>query len=176
MANQVVCDLDELKDFSDKLKKLSNEDQSDFLEECTKELAARLLAKVIPRTPVGQYDSKFGKLGGTLRRGWTARTEGEAATRSNSSNAKQYAYSLPVKHMGGDYQIEIINPVHYASYVEYGHRQEVGRFVPQINKRLVNGWVKGRFMLTISEKELQSQAPKILEDKIRKFLGEAFNA
>ena len=40
-------------------------------------LAARLLALVIPRTPVGQYPRSSGKKGGTLRRGWTARTEQE---------------------------------------------------------------------------------------------------
>ena len=42
------------------------------MEACAKELAARLLAKVIKRTPVGQYPSGSGKVGGTLRRGWTA--------------------------------------------------------------------------------------------------------
>lgn len=61
------------------------------------------------------------------------------------------------------YQIEIINPVHYASYVEYGHRT-----------RDHKGWVPGRFMLTISENELKTQAPKILEKKILKYLTSYF--
>jgi hypothetical protein len=62
------------------------------------------------------------------------------------------------------YQIEIINPVHYASYVEYGHRT-----------RNHQGWVSGRFMLTISEKELDGQKEKILERKLKKYLGECFD-
>ena len=72
------------------------------------------------RTPVGQYPSGSGKVGGTLRRGWTI---GE------------------VKHEGNDCIIEVINPLEYASYVEYGHRQEPGRYVPAIGKRLKRAWV-----------------------------------
>lgn len=40
------------------------------MESCAKELTARLLAKVIRKTPVGEYDKNVGKSGGTLRRGW----------------------------------------------------------------------------------------------------------
>ncbi len=125
-----------------------------FIEGCAKELAARLLAKVIKRTPVGQYPSSSGKVGGTLRRGWTAGENG---------NATQYAQSLKVNHYGGTYVIEIINPVEYASYVEFGHRT-----------RNHEGWVEGKFMLTISEQEIESAAPAILERKIKKKLGECF--
>ena len=77
--------------------------------------------------------------------------------------------------VGDVYQIEVVNPVHYASYVEYGHRQEPGRFVPAIGKRLVNSWVDGAFMLTLSEKDLEEIAPKIIEMKIAKFLEGCFN-
>ena len=59
--------------------------------------------------------------------------------------------------------IEIVNPVEYASYVEYGHRT-----------RNHKGWVAGQFMMTISEQEVQTIAPKILENKLKKFLGGAF--
>lgn len=115
-----------------------------FLEECAKELAARLLRKVIKRTPVGQYPEGSGKTGGTLRRGWTAARD-----------------AITVHHSGNTYVIEITNPVEYASYVEYGHRT-----------RNHHGWVPGRFMMTISEQEIQRSAPQILERKIKKFLGD----
>ena len=62
----------------------------------------------------------------------------------------------------------------YASYVEFGHRQESGRFVPAIGKRLKEGWVEGKFMLTISEQEIERDAPKILENKLKKKLSECF--
>ena len=55
--------------------------------------------------------------------------------------------------------IEIMNTIEYASYVEYGHRT-----------RGHKGWVPGRFMLTVSEQEVQTIAPKVLEQKIKKYL------
>lgn len=179
------CDYRQLKKLQEKINELANGDAIKFYQECARELAARLLRKVIKRTPVGenQYETEIinGKEkkyvirnGGTLRRGWTSKTEKEAES-GNSKNAQEWANSLEVKKIGDIFQIEVINPVHYASYVEYGHRQEPGRFVPAIGKRLVNSWVNGVFMLTISEKEIESQAPKILEKKLLIYLEECFN-
>ena len=68
-----------------------------------------------------------------------------------------------VKRVGTNYEIEIINQTEYAEYVEYGHR------TPSHTK-----WVKGKFMLTISEKELNTQADAIIQAKLEKFLGGVF--
>lgn len=125
-----------------------------FIDACAKELAARLLAKVIKRTPVGDYPNSSGKKGGTLRRGWTG---------GKNSSAVAYADSLTIHHFGDAYVIEIINPVEYASYVEFGHRTANHK-----------GWVNGRFMLTISEQEIQQAAPAIIEKKLMKQMGELF--
>lgn len=125
-----------------------------FFESCAKELAARLLAKVIKRTPVGQYPVETGKKGGTLRRGWTG---------GQNANATAFANSLTVNKVGTDYVIDIINPVEYASYVEYGHRT-----------RNHKGWVEGKFMLTISENEIRNSAPRILEKKLNDYLKGCF--
>lgn len=156
-------DIRGLQEFQKELNKLQNPDE--FVESCAKELAARLLAKVIKRTPVGDYSGASytcasgehhkghkvqGKTGGTLRRGWTGQKR---------ASAENYAGSIPVHHFGDTYVIEIINPVEYASYVEYGHRTANHK-----------GWVKGHFMMTISEQELASIAPKVLEAKIKKYL------
>ena len=89
--------------------------------------------------------------------------------------AKAYAQTLPVTKAGGMYQITVINPVKYASYVEFGHRQKPGRYVPQIGKRLKRGWVPGKYMLTLSEKDLQTIAPGLLEKRLDAFLREVFN-
>lgn len=125
-----------------------------FIESCAKELAARLLAKVIKRTPVGQYPKSSGKKGGTLRRGWTA---------GKSQAAVAYANGLKVNHYGDQFVIEIVNPVEYASYVEFGHRTRGGK-----------GWVEGKFMLTVSEQEVQASSRRILENKLKKKLEECF--
>lgn len=62
-------DYKQLQKLRDNLQKLQDMDLDKFCEDVSKELAARLLALVIPRTPVGQYPRSSGKKGGTLRRG-----------------------------------------------------------------------------------------------------------
>lgn len=147
------CDFHELEDFRDRLE---DADTQKFFEDCAKELAKRILAKVIERTPVGQYEEGSGKTGGTLRRGWTGGKE---------SNAKKLAESMSVKKTGTNYTIEIKNQVAYAPYVEYGHR-----------KRNHKGVVPGKRMMTISVKEVNNLAPSLLQKKLEKFLREVFHA
>ncbi len=148
------CEFGDLKRLQKQLEELSEDSITleRFYESCAKELAARLLAKVIKRTPVGVYPESSGKQGGTLRRGWTA---------GESGNAAAYANSLHVRQEGNNYVVEITNPVYYAPYVEFGHRTANHK-----------GWVEGYYMLTISEIELQGEAKGILERKIAKFLKE----
>ena len=146
----------DIKGLKELQKELNNLQQNtdEMLESCAKELAARLLRLVVKRTPVGDYSGASytcasgeqhkghkvpGKTGGTLRRGWTI---GE------------------IRKEGNVYKVDIINPVEYASYVEYGHRTADH-----------SGWVKGHFMMTISEQELERIAPAVLEAKIKKFLS-----
>ena len=167
MANMGGFSVAGMKKLQKQLNKIQQGNVEAFIDACAKELAARLLAKVIKRTPVGQYPASSGKKGGTLRRGWTSKTHKEAMSGSwksdstAASKAAAYADSLKINHFGNTIVIEIVNPVEYASYIEYGHRTANHK-----------GWVQGRFMLTISEQEIQSMVPKVLETKIKKFLGE----
>jgi hypothetical protein len=134
---------DDFINLRNKLERLNDEARKqEFIESCAKGLAARLLAKAKKRTPVGQYPSGSGKMGGTLRRRWTIE---------------------PIRKEGDKYIIEIINPVEYAPYVEYGHRTRGGK-----------GWVEGHFMMTISENEIRDMAPSILENKLKRQLGDLF--
>ena len=135
----------QLTNFSKKIEQLNNEQKEQFLEACCKELAARLLAKVVKRTPSNS---------GVLRRGWTA---------GKNQNATAYANSLNITKVGNKYHIDIINPVEYASYVEYGHRT-----------RNHQGWVQGKFMLTVSETELNNTSDAILQKKLNKFMKDVF--
>lgn len=150
----------DLKKLQRQLDKIQEEDVDAFVEGCAKELAARLLAKVIKRTPVGDYPKSSGKKGGTLRRGWTSRQSGSGSEGMKTDGAKQYVDSLKINRYGGFLVVEIVNPVEYASYVEFGHRTANHK-----------DWVRGRFMLTMSEQEVQAIAPKVLEAKVRKFLA-----
>lgn len=160
-------DFDGLKKLQQRIQDAQKGDYDAFCRACIKELAARLLALVIERTPVGVYPQESGKTGGTLRRGWTAGKE---------ADAKAYAQSLPIEKTGSTYTIEVINPVEYASYVEFGHRQTPGRYVPVIGKRLKASFVEGKYFLTLSEEELERMAPKVLERKIAAYFKEVFDA
>lgn len=79
---------------------------------------------------------------GSLRMGWQAKT--------NYTNDSIIS--------------KVYNNVNYAEYVEYGHRQNVGQFVPAIGKRLKQPFVKGRYMMTRSLIELNSQVDGIVQD------------
>lgn len=151
------CNFKQLKDMQKRVERLSKFNLDLFYQQCAKELAARLLALVIKRTPVGE------RKGGTLRRGWTSKTA-ESAANGTGKGAKAWAQSLKITHNGKDYMIEIVNPVKYASYVEYGHRTADHK-----------GWVPGRFMMTVSAQELEQKAPQIIERKLLKFMEDIFN-
>lgn len=141
MARMGKFSCSDLKKLQKQLESLQSE-RNILMEACAKELAARLLAKVKKRTPVGVYPENTGKKGGTLRRGWTI---GE------------------IENINGFYKIEIINSVEYSSYVEFGHRTANHK-----------GWVEGKFMLTISERELQNIAPRVLEKRLKQKLEASF--
>ena len=162
-------DYEALKQLQENFQKLAQQDMEKFCSDMAKELAARLLRRVKKRTPVGQYEvitytTKDGRTytynegmsGGTLRNSWNI--------------------EKTVTKNGNVYEIEVFNPVEYASYVEYGHRQQAGRFVPQIGKRLKSNWVEGQFMLKISEEEIQNIAPQLLEKRLYEMLRGSFNA
>lgn len=138
MSRMGGFDARELRKLRDELEKL--QEPEEFMKDCAKELAARLLWMVVQRTPADT---------GTLRRAWTAGTSSEG-----------YANSIQVNHSGNVYEIAITNPMEYASYVEYGHRTPNHK-----------GWVPGKFMMKISEEELERIAPAILEQRIYRYFG-----
>ena len=80
---------------------------------------------------------------GNLRRSWTA--EG------------------PTYGCGG-WTIKLINNAEYASYVESGHRQTPGRYVPLLKKRLVRDWVPGQFYMKKSIPQIQRQLPQLVTE------------
>ena len=137
------------------------------VEKCTNDLVARLYAMTKKRTPVGNYsdtyeleddgENKFlvmsDKQGGALRRGWIIRGP---------------------YYFGNNYVCELINPIEYAPYVEYGHRQTPGRYVPAIDRKLTASWVKGFFMLTKSLQDLEKIAPNVIQKNVDAMMKEVF--
>lgn len=201
MARWGKCDFRELEQLNKRLEQLSSVDFDAFCREAANEIAARLLEKVKKRTPVG-VAPKFDEPLTTKVRGndyiaqVTTKTgekvfrkrKGKSYTMLTRSGAIRDKYwsgyeggtlrdawtILPVEKQGDQYIVTVVNNTEYASYVEYGHRQTPGRYVPALGKSLKASWVKGRFMLTISTQELEVQAPALLQKKLYLFLKEVF--
>lgn len=123
-------DISELEEFQKRLEAMEKNTFDNIAEQCTNELAARMLRKTKKRTPV-----KSGHLKGSWR-----------------ANAA-------IKR-GGQWRTAVFNPVKYAPYVEYGHRTING------------GWVAGRHMMERSADDIERDAEKIIQSKMRKILSE----
>lgn len=149
----MAVDFSEFEKFKNQLKDMEKE-LPVFEQGCADEIGARLLRAVRQKTPVGIYPKESGKQGGTLRRNW---------------------FVTDAKRTSEGYSVDVINNTEYASYVEYGHRQNVGQYVPALGKRLKQPWVEGRHMLQDSVDELQSKADAIIERRMQNWLEEKMN-
>lgn len=109
-----------------------------FYRACASELAARLLAALQRRTPVDT---------GALRRGWTVSS------------------GFDVRVTGGQYVIELVNPVEYAAYVNYGHRTPNHQ-----------GWVPGQLFMEGAIEEVDSISRPLLERRMEELLRRCFHA
>lgn len=106
-------------------------DFNQFLKNLLIEMAERVIAKTKPRTPVDT---------GALRNAWQL---GE------------------IKGVGKDISVEILNPMEYATEIEYGHRI--------VRNNMEVGWYEGRFMLKISIDEIRKQIPLRYKAEFKKF-------
>lgn len=164
-------DKKELDAFIKRLEQLNTLQKHQFMEQVTKDSAGALLTLVIKKTPVGKSrqdkDGNLIHVGGALRRAWTCRTESEAESGAKAPTAIAHAKTLAVEKQGHEYSVEVINPMHYASYVENGHRT---RKTKQGSAR----WVEGQFFLNKAEKEFIEAAPTFLQGRLEKFLKKTF--
>ena len=71
--------------------------------------------------------------------------------------------------------INVFNNIFYCTYVENGHRQTPGRYVPAIGKRLKKSWVPGKHMLKLSVDDLKKKADAIVDKRVKKWLNEVMN-
>ncbi len=157
-------DFREFEKFAKNIQNFQKNELEKLIEETAKEIAARLLRKVVKKTKAGKYKPGSGKVGGTLRRGWTAKTHEEAAARTDKGSVtREHLNRIEVKKTGNKYVVEIANPVFYAMFVEYGHRTRGG-----------GGWVDGKYMLTIAENEINCVAQKIVNKRVEAKLKELF--
>lgn len=68
---------------------------------------------------------------------------------------------------GKTFTLPVLNTASYASFVNDGHRQRKGQFVPILGKRLTKSWVEGR--------DITGKAEAAVRRKERKFIEQAVN-
>lgn len=76
---------------------------------------------------------------------------------------------------GFNHAISVVNEEEYAEYVEHGHYQKVGQYVPEIGKRLVNSWIEGKHFVEKSTMEMEEELPDHIEGILNKKISEVFN-
>lgn len=146
---------DEFKELAKNLEELSKTIDKE-IEEFFFNIAYKCLGRIKKRTPV---------ISGQLRNNWELSS---------------------VEREGNNLTIQIYNPMEYASYVEYGHKL-VKQFVPgewKGNKFTYNpdsetgtvmgvktSWVDGKFMATISIREMLDIIPSEWNKRVKKLLG-----
>lgn len=149
----------EFKAWAKQIEGLTQAHVDAAFQSAANEVGAQLWNTVVRKTPVGVpptdistnvYDTWWsGYSGGTLRRSWKV---------------------SPAVKAGNAWLVEVTNPMEYASYVEYGHRQKPGQFVPALGKRLKASWVPGKHMLQLSIQAIEPAAGPILERKMNTML------
>ena len=160
MAKWGKCDYKQLKRLQKKMEKFEEFDADIFTKKAVNNLARRLLKRTEDLTP---------HISGTLIIGWKA--------------------SEIIKVGNDSYEVEVYNDVEYAMYVEYGHRQMTGRFVPgywkgnkfiydkksETGMVLKAGWVNGRHMLQKATDSVDRQKERIIEKMLEAELKKIFN-
>lgn len=58
----------------------------------------------------------------------------------------------------------------YAAYVENGHRQKVGRYVPILGKRLKANFVEGHHMMKLSAELVEQEGYAYVQQRFYEFL------
>lgn len=148
MAN-VTVDLSGFEDLLKKTQELQN-NISSLNEEITDNLAQHYLAEAIANTPVGAIaispDGKYRSESEHMRRSWEAE-------RINDTTVK------------------VQNTASYASYVNDGHRQKLGRFIPVLGKRLTKSFVKGLHMQEKAEAATRRASDKIMKNALDEYLS-----
>lgn len=77
-----------------------------------------------------------------------------------------------VEKHGDEFVSTVSSNMEYAEHYEYGHRQDVGRYVPALGKCLVQRYVKGRHTFRLGRMRAQKNVDAALKRAVAKAEGE----
>lgn len=123
-----------------------------------------------------QFQAWANRVKGKINADVAKKEIGESAKRIGEQALKQFKANTPVDtgslreswiargpyYAARAWTIDIINNAEYASFVEEGHRQKPGRYVPAIGKKLKAGWVPGQHFMKASASQIAGQLPVLI--------------
>ncbi len=89
----------------------------------------------------------------------------ENLTRNHSVKTDTLRGSMTHQMVDND-TVAVGTDVQYAPYVELGHHQQPGRYVPAIKKRLVASWVPGKPYLAPAVENHKGEYEKIIQTEM----------
>ncbi|WP_407893515.1 HK97 gp10 family phage protein [Lacticaseibacillus sp. N501-2] len=144
MPKWATVDDEQFQAFAESLHRAADGGFKEAVESEIGKSAQIMLKEIKARTPV---DS------GMLRRRW---------------RIKAVSYQAPA------FLLTLTNSAEYASFVENGHRQKVGQYVPAIGKQLKKPWVDGQFMMRDGVMESMPDVQDRLAQGVAKAITEIF--
>lgn len=180
MAN-VKVDFRGLRDFAKQLNAIPTDS---MCKEAVTQLGEVYLASAKRNTPVGTakafdseaVDKETGKKGQWVK----ARADLVGGKKNLRKINKNYKLLSSSEHMrrswqignvekrGRTYRIKVSNTASYATFVDKGHRQTPGRFVPILGKKLVGNYVKGLKITDKAEKAVKRAQGRVFRNVISK--------
>lgn len=184
----VKLNIDQWKKFAEAVAKSTDQKRIDEAKSnALRQMAAAYLRAAIKKTPKG--------LGGTVKIGgekkrlkkvdkdktWKAgevderyvsigEGEKERVIRVNSEHMQRSWDAGKIEKTSRAHRIAITNSASYASFVNDGHRQTPGRFVPILGKRLVANFVEGQHMAEKAQAYTESKAGGIIRRQTSELL------
>ena len=156
--------------FNSSLVKLSQSGNlQKFNKQVLKELSGVYVREAKLNTPVGKRSVKFMQ-------------NGKVETKYFDSEHTRQSWSVGRYRLDDRTgRIRVFNTSSYASFLNDGHRQEVGRFLPWLGQskggvmqggKLKKPWVDGAYMHEKAEKVVSKNAKRIMEITLKKWIEE----
>jgi len=158
MAN-VKVDFSGLRDFAKQLNAIPTDS---MCKEAVTQLGAVYIASAKRNTPVkGNQSIEIKQKDGSTER-----------ITSSSEHMRRSWQMGNVEKRGRTYRIKVSNTASYATFVDKGHRQTPGRFVPILGKKLVGNYVKGFKITDKAEKAVKKAQGRVFKNVIDKHTRE----
>lgn len=83
-----------------------------------------------------------------------------------SGDLRRTTQIIPAAKNGSTFKVGVSANLDYAEHYEYGHRQEPGRYVPALGKRLKASYVKGQYTYRTARQRALVRLPKTIRAAI----------